>query len=176
MTAITLNLAEAMLRLGGRGQVVPQLIDTLVPVLNFGDVSALVPVPSAARGLASRQLAPGGGQRATFILRWGSDAVVEQLLLSSTAAWTVGVWPTAFTPNAAILQLGGPAVVSEFELVNTAATVVSVVSELPPSVALSGLEWRFQRASTIAFQCQTPGTAAGFGCVFREYQTIPGPE
>lgn len=180
MASISLNTREAMLRLGGRGPVIPNLGDELVPVISFGSVSDLVPTPSAARALAARVLSPGPGDHATWEVKFGSDAVVEQL-------WVVGTGPaaSAFSIQLAasdlggidvgVMQLGGPNVRTTLHA-DTPAATITAEAELPNELRITGLEWAFQRGQRLRVQYQEPGDEAGFGCTFREYQTVPGPE
>ena len=125
---ITLADQEAFRRLGAGTDTRPELFSTYTPVVVFGDVSQLIPVPQPARGLASFSHSYAVGSHARFAIQ--SEAPggvrVNQVLLAATnsiGASVIGVWDmqrgtgSAGLTQRVVLNLGqdaDPSIVSTF--------------------------------------------------------------
>lgn len=178
-SALTLALHEAMQRLGAHAQVLPPLLDELRGTVRFGDVSSLVPVPSAARAFAGLQLAGTPGNFFTFEVLFSRDAVVEQVLTTSAqgpfnvSVQTIGTLaPASQVP---LLQLGGPNVVSTARI-GQAPGLIATGIQLPANLSFSPLQWDLKRGSFLLIQQTVINSIAYAGVVWREFEVVQGPQ
>lgn len=182
MSGITLAVQEALRQMGGRGSVLPDMLDSFVPVIHFADVGKLVPQPQPARALFSFFSVSSffiAGEREGLQLRVKAPggAVIESLILDSlgTHGWAVKLNDPE--PGMGIqtpVQLGGPTTLSQVEwgIIDPAFTGTLV---LPASVQVFSLEWFLPFGSVLTLQNQDDATGGTVGVVWREFNVVPGP-
>jgi len=173
----SVNVFEALRRIGSKAPFRFPLLDTYLPTITFFDLSDLVSAPLAPRALCGVTLVPPAGLRATFEIdsRAPGGIILETIAFDAgtPTEWrvvisTVPVFP-ALTAQS-LLNIGGGEVKSEFRA-GTSATSISgdiLIPTGPGYFNLTGQKWIVPPGSFLQFQ---KAAAAGTGhCsfIFRE--------
>ena len=176
MPDFSVNVFEALRRIGSKAPFRFPLLDTYLPTVQFFDLSDLVSAPLAPRGICGANISAGAGSRATFELssRAPGGLIVEAIMADALVAteWRIAIDVLPVTPSlalASVLNIGGGEVASTFRASATATQISGNVRiPAPGYFNVSGQKWIVAGGSHLKFQKEALGGEATVSFIFRE--------